>query len=224
MTAPRTWTIRIPYTGRWLTANRTSSYRYGRNDWRNNTLIACKAARLPTDLHRIRLHVVAHWTGRNPPVRDRDNLRPTVKAIVDGLTPLRISTRAGKPHTRGGYGLIPDDSDKHIVATTIDLARSTSQPYVALTILEVLVSPTEQTETDLLLAIQSRRVYRNTAGVMVREPLDGQPVPVLAELQALRRRGLVAPLEGSHFELTDTGTRALLDGLAASGGAMGGAG
>lgn len=226
MTEPRRWTIRIPHTGQWLTSNRTSSYRYGARDWRNNTNVACRAAKLPTDLHRVSIHAVAIWTGRNPPVRDRNNLRPTLKAIVDGLTPMRVSYRKGIPHTRGGYGLIPDDSDQYVVTEIIDLAPAQpgQPPHVALTIVEVLVSPTEQAETDLLLAIQSRRVYRNAAGVMVRETLDGRAVPVLTELQSLRSRGLVPPLEGTHFVLTDKGARALLDGLAASGGAMGGAG
>lgn len=123
----------IPFAGEWLTANRSSRYRHGASDWRHATMLACRAAKLPLGITPVSLHLVFRYVGRRPPVRDRMNLYPTVKAIVDGLTPLRHSTRAGKPHTRGGYGLIPDDSDRHVAEIKWSLGpTSTGQPGVDL--------------------------------------------------------------------------------------------
>lgn len=137
--AGRVWTIRIPFTGVWLTSNKASSYRYGARDWRNNTHVACMAAKLPKGMLAVRLHGVCWWVGRVAPVIDNGNLRPTFKAIEDGLSLMRVSTRKGKPHTRGGYGLIPDDSDKHLRGTTWEYHRSPNrQSWVDLTITEVV--------------------------------------------------------------------------------------
>ena len=141
--AARSWTIRIPFAGEWLTANpRGTSDRYGRSRlirrWRESAATACLAARLPKGITPVRLHVVMHYIGR-PPVRDRDNIVPTVKALVDGLTPPREFQRNGKWYRTAGYGLIPDDSDRHVLAITRELVPTMfSQPWVDLIITEAL--------------------------------------------------------------------------------------
>lgn len=138
----RTWTIRIPFAGEWLTSNpRSTGNRYGRSraikDWRNATSAVCHAEKLPTGLQRVRLDFEVHFTGRAP-ARDRLNLAPTIKAAVDGLTPLKVVTRKdGVRYTMGGYGLIPDDSDRH-VASTDWIQVPASVPCLMLTITEVL--------------------------------------------------------------------------------------
>ena len=141
--APRTWTIRVPFNAAWLTANpRSTTDRYGRAEliraWREAVVWACMMARLPKGISPVRLHVVMHYIGRRP-VRDIDNLAPTVKAIVDGLTPSREFKRDGRLYHTAGYGLIPDDSDRHVLGTTKELLPTMSaRPWVDLTITEVV--------------------------------------------------------------------------------------
>jgi len=126
--------VKVPYAGEWLTSNKTSRYQHGSKGWRDATAVACRAAKLPQGLTPVTIHALAYYTGRAP-VRDLANLYPTIKACVDGCTPLRISTRNGKRHTRGGYGLIPDDSDRHVIGLpTWELRRSDTQPYLLLEI------------------------------------------------------------------------------------------
>lgn len=138
MTGPRSWIVEIPFAGKWLTANKTSSYRWGARDWRDNTKVACINAKLPKGVEAVRIHGVCWYVGRVAPVRDNGNLRPTFKAIEDGLSPTVVSSRNGRPHTRGGYGLIPDDSDKHLRGTTWELRKSTNgRSWVDLFITEV---------------------------------------------------------------------------------------
>lgn len=131
----RSWTIRVPFAGEWLTANRSSRYRWHAPAWREAVMVACRQAKLPTGVTPVTIHAVCHYAGR-PPVRDAENLAPTMKAMVDGLTPTRLFIRLGRPHQRGGYGLIPDDSDRHVLRRTWDLAPTTGQPHVLLTITE----------------------------------------------------------------------------------------
>lgn len=133
----RTWCIEIPFAGEWLTANRGSRYRHGSNEWRALANIACAHARLPRGITPVRLHLVCWYHTARAPVRDRLNLAPTIKAIVDGLTPKVVSSRNGRPHTRGGYGLLPDDSDRHVLETTWTVVLGT-RPRVDLFIAEVL--------------------------------------------------------------------------------------
>lgn len=132
----RTWTIQVAFSQFWLTSNKTSLYRHHARPWREAAHVACIAARLPKGITPVTIHAVCWYVGR-PPVRETPNLDPTIKAIVDGLTPKVISHRGGKPHARGGYGLIPDDSDRHVLARTFEMRRSDTVPWVDLTITEV---------------------------------------------------------------------------------------
>lgn len=127
-----TWTVRVPFAGEWLTANPASSTdRYGRSrairDWREATAAACMAARLPKDVTPVRLILGVRYAGNRAPVRDRLNLAPTIKAIVDGLCPPKTITRAGRIYRTAGYGLLPDDSDEHVLGTEWTIAASGSE-------------------------------------------------------------------------------------------------
>lgn len=127
MTEARTWTIRVPAC-EWLTSNpRSTSDRYGRADavraWRASVVVACTAARLPRGITPVTIYAHVRHAGRCP-VRDRLNFAPTIKAIVDGLTPPKVSLRGGVPNRTTGYGFIPDDSDVHVLRTEWDFQPS----------------------------------------------------------------------------------------------------
>lgn len=120
----REWTLTIPAPCKWLTANQLNGYhnRIWRSTitkaWRTAAADAARAAGLPTGVHCIEVVGVARFLGRAP-VRDRDNLRPTLKAVIDGLTPPRTFTRQGKTFHNPGHGLIADDDDKHLARSDI---------------------------------------------------------------------------------------------------------
>lgn len=137
--------IRVPYAGEWLTSNK-EKFRYTRakwvRAWREATLQACRATKpkLPTRITPVTIHAIAYYTG-HAPVKDRPNLYPTIKAIIDGLTPMRVITRrtadgTQRRYTTLGYGLLPDDTDQHIHNTTWELRPlpPKAQPYVQLII------------------------------------------------------------------------------------------
>jgi hypothetical protein len=128
VTVTREWTITIPAPCDWLTAN-VERHKYQRaqlvRQWRSATWAACTKAKLPTGVTPVDIHAVVRYAGRQAPVRDRLNLAPTVKAIVDGLTPKKTTVRDGKTFHALGYGFLPDDSDKHVRATTWELERLT---------------------------------------------------------------------------------------------------
>ncbi len=108
MTEPRSWTITVLAPCEWLTDNdrrhRMAQARLIKM-WREATYLAARQAKLPTGLSRVRIDVVATFFGHSP-VRDRPNLGATCKAAVDGL--------GRRQRGAVGYGLVPDDSDKHV--------------------------------------------------------------------------------------------------------------
>lgn len=121
MTAPRTWTITITAPCPWLTANDRRHWAAQAElvkQWRLASCLAARWAKLPTGLDRVRIDAVAHFRGR-PPVRDRDNLQPTLKAVIDGLGPEKQTKKGKTP----GYGLVPDDSDKHLAGTSLAIGE-----------------------------------------------------------------------------------------------------
>jgi len=130
----RTWALVVPAC-EWLTANtrlRPIQVAGEVRLWRQAVFVACQAAKLPTGITPVRIVAVAHYAGR-PPVRDRLNLAPTIKAVVDGLGPARTLFRNGKPAIRTvGYGFLPDDSDEHVLDTTWKLEQTLGQPRLEL--------------------------------------------------------------------------------------------
>jgi hypothetical protein len=143
MTNTRTWTIDIPVPCAWLTAN-IERHRYKRStlvrQWREATVVACKAARLPKSVTPVDISGTVYYTGRRP-VRDRLNLANTFKAIIDALTPHAVKMRDNKPVVYVGYGFLPDDSDRHVRSTTWELVPAKDAgrktPAVVLTITHV---------------------------------------------------------------------------------------
>jgi hypothetical protein len=126
----RKWTLIILAPGPWISANG----RYGRFErvrltlsWRSAIEECCRTSNLPHGpgqwLDYFSIDGVARFRGRAP-VRDRDNLQPTLKAAIDGLTPERRVTRNGIPRRVPGWGLIPDDSDKHMAHASITIGEA----------------------------------------------------------------------------------------------------
>lgn len=120
----RVWVVEIPAPCEWPTSNkreRMHRMAFARlvKQWREAAYLAAVAAKLPKGLARVRIDGVARFRG-HPAARDRLNLAPVVKAAVDGLGPQRVrktrnrKTGALKIHTAVGYGLVPDDDDKHV--------------------------------------------------------------------------------------------------------------
>jgi len=115
----RTWTLVIPAPCEWITANPGSAGVYTiaglKRQWRRSACIIATTAKLPRGLDYVRIDTECWFpTEGRLPVRDRDNLRPTLKAAVDGLGPQTHLTRKGVVSVSPGYGLIVDDSDRHI--------------------------------------------------------------------------------------------------------------
>lgn len=145
----REWTVSVLAPCAWITANQLNNRhtRHTRStltrQWREAVVEWSKHAKLPTGLDCVRVDAVARFLGRAP-VRDRDNLRPTLKAVIDGLTPQRVWARKGKWYVSPGYGLIPDDNDRHLAGSDIRIGDPlrTSPPghpgLLLLTITEVI--------------------------------------------------------------------------------------
>lgn len=117
----REWSVTIPAPCEWLTANKiTGTYnRHARTKitaaWRAAAADTAWIAKLPTGLDYVRIDAECWFpaTGRLP-VRDRDNLRPTLKAAIDGLGPQTQRVRKGVLSVSPGYGLVVDDSDARL--------------------------------------------------------------------------------------------------------------
>lgn len=128
----RVWRLALVAPCPWLTSNTLNgpadipirSRRVAK--WRKTMCDCCGGSEpLPTGGQRldyIRVQMVARFLGR-PPVRDGNagNLDPTKKAVLDGLGPARTRKVNGTVRTYPGWGLIPDDSDKHIESAVITI-------------------------------------------------------------------------------------------------------
>jgi hypothetical protein len=103
------WTILIPAPDRWLTANDRGRWDIARRvkTWRDAAFVAAFQVKPPKGLERVRVDVLWTFAGRSP-VREIENLRPTLKAVIDGAV-------GPKGKTAPGYGIVVDDSDRHLV-------------------------------------------------------------------------------------------------------------
>lgn len=135
----RVWTLTLLAPGVWLTANTLNGAHDGPararaiRAWRQAIVEACRAGHLPSGEQRldyIRVQMSARFRGR-PPVRDGNagNLDPTKKAVLDGLCPPRRYGRNPRPSP--GYGLIPDDRDKHVESASIVLGEPLPRAVIA---------------------------------------------------------------------------------------------
>lgn len=143
------WVVTVPTPGWWLTANNVSPNRYAQGRrvkaWREVAYAAAKACRphLPTGLDRVRVDVLYRWAKR--PVLEVANLAPTLKAVIDGA----IGPKRGQSV---GYGVVVDDSDRHLAygsyafeRVAVSPARAALDPYAG----EVVLTITDLSRTAL---------------------------------------------------------------------------
>ena len=140
------WQIRIPLAAEvaahgWLTSNNREGHPIAQSRrvkaFRRAAADAGRKAGLPVGVSGVSLHFDCSYVTAIAPVRDRLNLEPTIKALVDGLGPERGFLRQGRSNWVPGCGFLVDDSDKHVINTTWALQRDPAKgalPYVILTI------------------------------------------------------------------------------------------
>lgn len=132
----RIWTLTIMAPCEWICANRDTAHQWQSRSrlvrkWRQAVVDCCRAGDLPCGDNRLALidvSAIARFRGK-PPVHDSGNLRPTLKAVVDGLCPPRRYGRSKRPAP--GYGLIPDDRDKYVANDTIRLGERLPNTVIA---------------------------------------------------------------------------------------------
>lgn len=117
MTEPaRSWTLVISAPARFLSLNNTRGHWTTRAEparlWREATYWLAVQAKLPRGLSKVHIHATFHFTDRRK--RDKDNLAPTLKPIIDALTPERRRIVKGKLKVSKGYGLMPDDTPEYL--------------------------------------------------------------------------------------------------------------
>lgn len=129
------WTLVIPAPAKWLTANQIIRMnKWERAElvraWRGATVNYAAQARLPRGLSRVKVDAVAQFWGR-PPARDTENLRPTLKACVDGLGQMTKRTMGQQTMISPGYGLIADDDRAHLGEVRLVMGESLgpAKPY-----------------------------------------------------------------------------------------------
>ncbi|HEX6968930.1 MAG TPA: hypothetical protein VF174_09010 [Micromonosporaceae bacterium] len=105
-----TYLLEFPAPAPWLNSNGRTDRRAQTRDrrlWRDAAHIWARSKKLPK---LQRAHITATLSFPNHRKRDIGNYAPTMKAAVDGLI---------------DYGLLPDDSDQHLVGP--DLRPGTRQ-------------------------------------------------------------------------------------------------
>jgi len=115
---PRIWTVKIPPPMEFIRANDRRGL-WGNagavRAWRTAAWAAAGRGKLPKGLARARIDITICPASGG---LDDDALRPTCKAIVDGLGPPFMRKPNPAKGYRGaaapGYGLIPDDNPKHL--------------------------------------------------------------------------------------------------------------
>lgn len=128
----REWTLAIPAPASWLT-NNSREHRMAdapvTKAWRTAGYVAARRARLPQGLGHVRVTPTARLVGPGV-VREAPNLAPTIKAVVDGLGPSRVITkRDGTQYHAPGWGLVLDDSDRHLTLDQTVIERLPRHPY-----------------------------------------------------------------------------------------------
>lgn len=85
--------------------------------WRHAAHVAAREAGLPTGLTKV--HIVAHIHKTTNRDYDAHNLMPTLKACVDGLV---------------DYGLVTDDTNRHVIGPDVRHGTKQASPAITLTI------------------------------------------------------------------------------------------
>ena len=124
-----TYTLEIPAPADWISENDRLYWAQRAKivrAWRNAALIYARQARLPK-LERAHITATVHKGNRR--AYDAHNLMPTAKACIDGLV-------TGKGRVKG-YGLLPDDSNKHLTGPDMRAGTVDPVPHIILTIKEL---------------------------------------------------------------------------------------
>ncbi|MGY4098067.1 hypothetical protein ACW2Q0_00645 [Nocardia sp. R16R-3T] len=79
---------------------------------RRDVVTLARKARLPKGIAYA--VITLHYRPRDNRPRDSVNLAPTLKAVVDGLTPQKAVTTKRGFNVHPGYGFVPDDSTRHV--------------------------------------------------------------------------------------------------------------
>ena len=160
MTA-REWVLEIEPPADFLSANSRKDRR-GDDDRRQWRAVAWRAARevkLPTGLARVRIDIVIA-----PPHNrmDEQNFRYTTKTLVDGLGPpyLRKPTaKQPKGASAPGYGLIPNDSRKHLDGEYLHLIEpAPPRGHVTVYVADLTGVPAGRTWTPTIRTANGKRV------------------------------------------------------------------
>lgn len=138
MTEPRTWYLLIPAPAPLWSTN--DSHRHGpratsasRVAWRKAGYDAAMIARLPKGLQRVRFAVTFHFQDRIH--RDALNYSETAKPVIDSWGPpffQKPTKKAPKGKSAPGWGLIPDDTPKHLESTALAIGPLWSEVLAAL--------------------------------------------------------------------------------------------
>lgn len=114
---PDQWTLLIPAPTKWLDANRRARLHHMQRSretaqWRDATFWYAAQAKLPKSLDRVGIAATLWFpTNRH---RDRENYYDAVKPCIDALTDPKKPGQAG-------WGLIRDDTPKHLAPVVLDL-------------------------------------------------------------------------------------------------------
>lgn len=111
--------IEIPAPCGWLNLNHRTHWAAKAKltkSWRNAAYVAARAACLPRGLDRVRIVAYIHKTTNRS--YDAHNLMPTLKACVDGVV--------------GDYGLVPADTNRHVIGP--DIRMGNKRPFCAVTL------------------------------------------------------------------------------------------
>lgn len=79
---------------------------------RGDVVNLARQAGLPKGIDRAA--ITLHYRPRDNRARDSVNLAPTLKAVVDGLTPQKIVKTKKGFNVHPGYGFVVDDSTRHV--------------------------------------------------------------------------------------------------------------
>ena len=100
-----------------------------RKAWNEAALQMCRVTKAPKNLDCIGIIIQPIYD--KGPLPDTDAIGPTVKGIIDGIV-------TGKPNKKSapGYGVVPDDSGKHVayVCLMAPIVIKGSKPGVRVTI------------------------------------------------------------------------------------------
>ncbi|MCC3311501.1 hypothetical protein [Nocardia africana] len=119
MPETHTATIKLPWSAPPLSMNDSGATRGAMfakarkiTEIRGDVVNLARKAKLPKGIDRAT--ITLHYRPRDNRARDSVNLAPTLKAVVDGLTPQKIVKTKRGTNVHPGYGFVVDDSTRHV--------------------------------------------------------------------------------------------------------------